>query len=344
MTTKYKAAVVQAAPVFMDLDGCIDKAIGIIEKAASEGARIVAFAETWFPGYPWWIWLSPTLHNVKYFQRYHENSLVIGSDSFNRLAQAAKDNDIFLSVGASERDMGSLYIAQFMFDNNGEVVKTRRKLKPTHMERTVFGDGDGSDLDVMDTDIGRVGQLCCWEHMQPLSKYAMYSMHEQVHVGAWPSFTTYPQAYALGPDLNKALSQVYAAEGQCYFLAPCGVFSQEMYDEMVTTPEQAEMVSVGGGHAQIYSPDGQPLCDPLPHDQEGLLFAEIDLGAIAVSKSFADPVGHYSRPDVTRLWLNRQPQSQVTDFTPDMTENVSQEPLSDTQVVDSQESGDGQMV
>lgn len=329
--TKYKAAVVQAAPVFMDLDGCIDKAIGLIEKAASEGARIVAFSETWFPGYPWWIWLSPTLHNVQYFQRYHENSLVVGSDQFNRLARAAKDNDIFLSVGASERDMGSLYIAQFMFDNQGELIKARRKLKPTHMERTVYGEGDGEGFEVLDTEIGRLGQLCCWEHLQPLSRYAMFSMHEQVHIGAWPSFSTYPQAYALGAELNGAASQTYAAEGQCYFLAPCGVFSQEMYDELVKTPEQAEMVSVGGGYAQIYGPDGQPLCEPLPEDQEGLLFAEIDLGAIAVAKSFADPVGHYSRPDVTRLWLNRQGQPRVMDFAPEVSDELGSEALSDTQ-------------
>lgn len=334
MTTKYKAAVVQAAPVFMDLDGCIDKAIRLIEQAAKEGARIVAFSETWFPGYPWWIWLSPTLHNIQHFQRYHENSLVVGSDQFKRLAQAAADNDIFVSVGASERDMGSLYISQFLFDNNGKLIKGRRKLKPTHMERTVFGDGDGSDLDVQETELGRIGQLACWEHMQPLTKYAMFSMHEQVHIGAWPSFSTYPQAYSLGPDLNKALSQTYAAEGQCYFLAPCGIFSQEMYDELVNTPEQAEMVSVGGGHAQIYSPDGEPLCDPLAETQDGLLFADIDLGAIAISKSFADPVGHYSRPDVTKLWLNRQPQRSVKEFLPEQLDDSTDDPLQDTQPQD----------
>lgn len=331
MITKYKAAVVQAAPVFMDLDGCIDKAIGLIERAAQEGAKIIAFGETWFPGYPWWIWLSPTLHNVPYFQRYHENSLVVGSEQFERLAKAARDNDIFLSVGASERDMGSLYIAQFLFDNTGKLIKARRKLKPTHMERTVYGDGDGSDLDVLDTEIGRIGQLACWEHLQPLSKYALFSMHEQVHIGAWPSFTLYEKhAYALGPDLNKAAAQVYAAEGQCFYLAPMGIVSQEMYDELVTTPEQADMISVGGGHAQIYSPDGEPLCEPLREDEEGLLFAEIDLGQIAVSKSFADPVGHYSRPDVTRLWLNRQKQNCAMSFVPEVVEEPENISLTDS--------------
>lgn len=318
MGNVFKAAVVQAAPVFMDLDGCVEKAIILIEKAAHEGARIVAFSECWFPGYPWWTWLSATAHNVKYFQQYHENSLVAGSDAFNRLAEAAKVNEIFVSAGASERDHGSLYIAQFLYSDKGELIQARRKLKPTHMERTIYGDGDGSDFGVFETDLGCIGQLCCWEHLQPLSKYAMFSMHEQVHIAAWPSFSCYPQAYSLGPQANGAASQVYALEGQCYVLAPCGVVSQEMYDVLVENEEQAALISVGGGWAQIYAPDGSPMCDPLPEAEEGLLFAEIDLGAIAVAKSFADPVGHYSRPDVTRLLLNRSPQPRVEDFTPDL--------------------------
>ena len=322
MSAKFKAAVVQAAPVFMDLDGCVEKAVGLIEEAARNGARLIAFSECWFPGYPWWIWLSATAYNVQYFQQYHENCLAVGSDAFNRLGKAARDNEIYVSTGASERDYGSLYIAQFLFDDQGELLHARRKLKPTHMERTVFGEGNGSDFQVLDTDLGRLGQLCCWEHMQPLTKYAMYSMHEQVHVAAWPSFSCYPQAYSLGPEANGAISQVYALEGQCFVLAPCGVFSQEMYDMMVNSEEQAALINVGGGFARIYAPDGSPMCEPLPETEEGLLFADIDLGAIAVAKSFADPVGHYSRPDVTRLLLNRSAQPRVENFVAEAMEEV----------------------
>ena len=320
MTNVFRAAVVQAAPVFMDLSGSIDKAIGLIEQAANNGAKIVAFSECWLPGYPWWIWLSPAAHNVRYFQAYHENSIEVGGDAFKRLANAAQINNIYLSIGASERDHGSLYIAQFLFDNCGELIQARRKLKPTHMERTVYGDGDGSHFNVFDTELGRIGQLCCWEHIQPLTKYAMYSMHEQVHVAAWPSFSTYPQAYSLGPQANGAVSQVYALEGQCFVLAPCGIVSQDMYDFLVENDQQKELIAVGGGYAQIYAPDGSPMCEPIAHDEEGLLFADIDLGAIAVAKSFADPVGHYSRPDVTRLLLNRLPQPKVQDISPELTE------------------------
>ena len=318
MTSNFKVAVVQAAPAFMHLDGCVEKACGLIERAARDGARLIAFPECWFPGYPWWIWLSATAHNIKYFQRYHENSLALGSDAFNRLAESAGENHIFLSLGASERDHGSLYIAQLLFDNEGKLLQARRKLKPTHAERTVFGEGDGSHLEVLETSLGNIGQLCCWEHIQPLTKYAMYSMHEQVHIAAWPSFSCYPQAYSLGPQANGAASQVYALEGQCFVLAPCGVVSQDMIDLLVETDDQASLIRAGGGFAQVYAPDGRPMCEPLPEHTDGLLFAELDLAAIAVAKSFADPVGHYSRPDVARLLLNRSPQPRVTELSSEL--------------------------
>jgi nitrilase len=325
MQENFKVAVVQAAPEFMNLDAGVDKAIDLIRTAADNGARFVAFPECWLPGYPWWAWLSPTAMNVRYFQTYHENCLVVDSPQFQRLAAAASEHGIYLSMGASERDYGSLYISQFLFDDQGELVKARRKLKPTHMERTIFGEGDGSDLDVSDTALGRIGQLACWEHLQPLSKYAMYSMHEQLHVAAWPSFSLYPQAYTLGSTLCNALSQVYAAEGQCFVLAPCGTVSDAMIKQMVETPEQAELLLPGGGFAQIYGPDGAPLCEPLPEHEEGLLYADIDFGAISIAKSFADPVGHYSRPDVTRLLLNREARDPVQYQVPSKSEIASDE-------------------
>ncbi len=312
MIEQYKVAVVQAAPAFMDLKAGVEKTIALIELAAAQDARLIAFPECWIPGYPWWLWLNIPINNLKYIQQYHENSLVLDSESFRQISQAAKDNCIYVSLGASERDHGSLYISQFLISDEGDLIQARRKLKPTHVERTLFGEGDGSDLAVFDTALGKLGQLSCWEHMQPLTKYAMFSQHEQVHIGAWPSFSCYPQAYSLSGELNNALSQVYAAEGQCYVLAPCGIFSAEMVDLLVEEQHEG-LISLGGGHAQIYGPDGRPLCDKLNDDQEGLLFAEIDLGTISIAKSFADPVGHYSRPDVTRLWFNSRPQSIVSE-------------------------------
>jgi hypothetical protein len=132
-------------------------------------------------------------------------------------------------MGHSEKQGGSLYMGQWIIGADGETIAQRRKLKPTHVERTVFGEGDGSDLAVHDTPLGRVGALCCWEHLQPLSKYAMYAQNEQVHVAAWPSFSLYRGgAYALGPEVNNAASRIYAVEGSCFVLAPCATVSKEM--------------------------------------------------------------------------------------------------------------------
>lgn len=301
----YKVAVVQAAPVFMNLDATIEKGIALIEQAAKNGARLITFPECWVPGYPWWAWLSAPAHNVKYFASYHDNCLVRDSAAFERLCRAAKANQIFVSMGASERDHGSLYMAQFLIDDSGELLKGRRKLKPTFVERTVFGEGDGSDLEVTETKLGRIGQLNCWEHLQPLTKYALFSLHEQVHIGAWPSFSCYPQAYSLGSELNSAVSQVYAAEGQCFVLASCAVISPEMVEQLCETPEHHELMESGGGHSRIYGPDGSALADPISEHEEGILYADINLEAIAIAKCFADPIGHYARSDVTQLLLNR---------------------------------------
>ena len=312
MLNQYKVAVVQAAPVFLDLDATLDKGIALIEEAAGNGARLIGFPETWIPGYPWWIWLDSPIGGLRFVQQYHENSLRKDSPQLEKLCDVARDNDIFVVMGASERDGGSLYISQFFIDADGTLLDVRRKLKPTHVERTVFGDGHGNNLRVFETDLGRVGGLCCWEHLQPLSKYAMYAQNEQVHIGAWPTFSLYRgKAYSLGPELNMAVSSVYAAEGQCYFLAPCGVVSEEMVKLMADIPPKQELLPCGGGHAMIFGPDGAPMCDYLDDDAEGLLYADIDLGAIAIAKSFADPAGHYSRPDVTRLLLNTSPVTPV---------------------------------
>ncbi len=313
--TPYNVAVVQAAPAFLDIDQGIAKAIRLIEEAARSGASLVAFPEVWLPGYPWWIWLDSPAWGMQFVRRYVENSLEVGSERFNRLAAAAARHKIHVVMGFSERAGGSLYIAQAVFDDEGRVVYTRRKLKPTHAERTVYGDGDGSDLQVHDTSLGRLGALNCAEHLQPLSKYAMFSQHEQIHVAAWPSFSVYRgAAFQLSHQANNAASQVYALEGQCYVLAPCATVSKAMLEVLIDQPQKAELLLEGGGFSMIYGPDGAPLCDPLPETAEGILYAEVDLGTIGVAKAAYDPVGHYSRPDVLRLLFNNKPARHVQPF------------------------------
>ena len=219
-------------------------------------------------------------------------------------------------IGTSERSGGSLYMGQWIIGPHGETIAQRRKLRPTHAERTIFGEGDGSDLAVHDLEgLGRVGALCCWEHFQPLSKYAMYAQNEQVHVASWPSFSLYdPIAPALGWEVNVAATRVYAVEGSCFVLAPCAIVSKEMFDEVCDTEEKKALLKQGGAYTMILGPDGSLLSKQLTTDQEGIVYAEIDLGAIGVAKNAADPAGHYSRPDVTRLLFNNKPSRRVEYF------------------------------
>jgi nitrilase len=314
---KYKVACVQAAPVYFDLDATVDKAVKLIEDAAKNGAKLIAFPETWIPGYPYFAWLGAPAWALQFIPAYHDNSFEIGSAQDKKLHKAARDNNIYVFLGYSEKSGGSLYMGQMLIGSDGNPVYSRRKLKPTHVERTIFGEGDGSHIAVHELEIGRVGGLCCWEHLQPLTKYAMYSMNEQVHVAAWPGFSLYSDmAYALGPQANTAASQVYALEGQCFVLASSQVADQNLVDMLCDTPERKAMLKVGGGYSMIFAPDGSPMCQPIPPDQDGILYADIDLGMISLAKAAADPAGHYSRPDVTRLQLNTSPAQRVVPLNP----------------------------
>ena len=316
----FKAAVIQAAPVFMNLQGSIEKAVRLIEEASAAGAKLIAFPECWVPGYPWWLWLGPPAWGLQFVPAYHANSMRNDGPEMAALQAAAARGGINVLMGYTEIDGGSLYMAQALIGDAGQLLYARRKLKPTHVERSLFGEGDGSDFQVVDTTVGRVGSLCCWEHLQPLSKYAMYSMHEQVHVASWPSFTIYRgAAYALGHQVNLAASQTYAVEGGCYVLAATAITGKDTFDMLCDTPEKRHLLNpetgqAGGGFSMIFGPDGRPLCEHLPEDQEGILYAEISLPMIAVAKAAADPVGHYSRPDVVRLMVDRSRRRPVVNF------------------------------
>ena len=307
-----KAAAVQAAPVYLNLDASIAKAAEIVSEAARNGAKLVAFPETWLPGYPFFVWLGAPVEGIRFIPQYHANSVELHSSEMKRLQKIAAANEITLVMGYSEREGGSRYMSQVIIGEQGEILLNRRKLKPTHVERTVYGEGDGSDLRVVDAAFGRLGALNCWEHMQPLFKMAMYSQFEEVHVAAWPTFSLYREmAYALGPEVNNGASRQYAVEGSAYVLAPCSIINQEVFDLLAATPEKGALLNPqtskpGGGFAQIYGPDGRALCEPIPEDQEGILYADLDPAMVAIAKAAADPAGHYSRRDAARLVVNRE--------------------------------------
>lgn len=310
-------AAVQAEPVWFDLGATIDKCVALIGEAASNGAELIAFSETFVPGYPWHIWLDSPAMGMQFVPPYIMNSPTIDGPEMAKIAKAAKRNAIVVSLGLSEKSGGSLYMGQALFGSDGRLVNSRRKLKPTHVERTVFGEGDGSDLAVSELEFGNVGALCCWEHIQPLSKYAMYSQNEDIHCAAWPSFSLYKgAANALGAEVNNAASQIYAVEGGCFVVAPCAVVGPSAIQTFCgDDPAKQQMLQPGGGFARIYGPDGSSLAELLPETEEGIIYAECNPGLQMVSKSVADPAGHYARADATSLLLDRSPKRPVTEVT-----------------------------
>ncbi len=312
MTEQVRVAVVQAEPKWLDLAAGVDQVAGLIADAAAGGARLIAFPETFLPGYPWWIWLDSPAWGMRFVPRYSESSMTRDGAELTRIAAAAAEHGVHVVLGFSEKAGGSLYMAQAFIDDTGRVLSVRRKLKPTHVERAVFGEGDGSDLQVHETKLGRLGGLNCWEHFQPLTKYTMYSLGEQIHVGSWPSFSVYRGgAQALGPEVNTAASLVYAVEGQTFVLAPCGVVGDAAHEVFCDDDTKKQLLRKGGGFARVYGPEGSELAAPLAETEEGLLFADLDFSLIAIAKSAADPVGHYSRPDVFRLQVNLAPTPRI---------------------------------
>ncbi|WP_284741390.1 carbon-nitrogen hydrolase family protein [Amycolatopsis sp. RTGN1] len=315
MQETVRVAAVQAESAWLDLDAGVEKVVGLIGEAAAGGARLVTFPETFLPGYPWWIWLDSPAAGMAFVPRYAANSMTRDGAELDRIRRAAAEHRIHVVFGFSERAGGSLYMAQAFVADTGELISVRRKLKPTHVERAVFGEGDGSDLQVHDTPLGRLGALNCWEHLQPLTKYAMYSQGEEIHVAAWPSFSVYRgAARALGPEVNTAASLMYAVEGGTFVVAPCGVIGPAALELFCDTDLKRQLLLPGGGFARIYGPEGSPLAEPLPETEEGILYADLDPALIAIAKSAADPVGHYARPDVLRLLVNRNPAPAVVEM------------------------------
>ncbi|WP_328810533.1 carbon-nitrogen hydrolase family protein [Rhodococcus sp. NBC_00294] len=315
MAKVVRAAAVQAEPKWLDIDEGIDQVIGYIGEAAAGGAQIVSFPEVFIPGYPWWIWLDAPAWGMQFVSRYIQNSMTRDGEHMTRIAEAAAANDIFVVLGFSERSGSTVYMSQAIINGSGEIVAVRRKLKPTHVERSVYGEGDGSDIAVHDTDLGKIGALNCAEHLQPLTKYAMYSMGEQIHVASWPSFSVYRgAAQALSAEVNNAATLTYAVEGQTFVLAPCAVVGEAGQDLFCDTDLKRQLLQLGGGFAQIYGPEGSALAPQLAETEEGILFADLDFDLIDIAKHAYDPVGHYSRPDVFQLLFNPRKNERVSAF------------------------------
>ncbi|KAJ1326898.1 nitrilase [Microdochium nivale] len=302
-----RVAVTQAEPAWLDLQAGVTKTCDLIREAAANKAQLVAFPECWIPGYPCWIWAR--LIDIDLNVRYIKNSLKLASPEMSTIQDCARANSISVALSFAENDNNSLYIAQVLIGPDGEIKVHRRKMKPTHMERTVFGDASGHCLrSVAELPFGRVGQLACWEHIQPLLKYNTIAQREDIHVAAWPANMPYrgaPGLWSMSAEGCQSLSRTYAVEASAFVLHATALISAKGVETMGTSGG-AHMSAPGGGSSAIYGPDGRSLTEPADETVETILYADLDLDEIIKAKMFADCTGHYSRPDL--LWLNTDKQ------------------------------------
>ncbi|KAI3397145.1 hypothetical protein diail_11207 [Diaporthe ilicicola] len=306
--SKIHVAVTQAEPVWLDLQGAVAKTCKLMKEAAANKAQLIAFPECFIPGYPAWIWSRPVDFDINV--KYIKNSLRLSSPEMDTIRACARENSIAVSLGFSENDDDSLYIAQALIGADGEIKVHRRKMKPTHMERTIFGDasggGGGSCLaSVSQLPFARVGQLSCWEHIQPLLKFNTILQREQIHVAAWPSLTPHsgsgPDLWSMSAEGCQTLARTYAIEATAFVLHCTAVLTDKAV-EANGTAGSPMMGAPGGGTSAVFGPDGRRLTEPLGDKEEGIIYADLDLDEITRIKMFAHCTGHYSRPDL--LWLS----------------------------------------
>jgi predicted amidohydrolase len=318
---QYKVAVSQAEPCWFNLAAGVRKTVKLIEEAAVNGAALIAFSEAWLPGYPNFVWSGTCTENIPLVQKYILNSMEAHGPEMLRIRQSAAKNNIYVCLGFSERDNGSLYLAQVLIDSKGRVLLHRRKVKSTHLERTIFGDATGDSLNnVVDTPFGKIGMLNCWEHFQPLLKYNTYAQGEQVHIAAWPFNGPHVDGNApwsvCGEANEVTASRMYALEGQAFVL----VTNQPLSADGAKKNSEGQqsggtgsfMHGGGGGNSGVFGPDGKKLTQQTDPLFDGLVYCDIDLDDIYLAKAIADPVGHYSRPDLLRLDVDDEPKHYST--------------------------------
>jgi nitrilase len=302
-----KAAAIQATPVFLDRDATVDKACSLIGEAARGGARLMVFPETFIPTYPDWVWRAAAWEGpfAELHERMLDQAVEVPSAATTAIGKAAKSARAYVAMGLNEREPngGTLYNTVVYFGPDGGVLGKHRKLMPTGGERLVWGMGDGSDLQVHATELGRIGGLICWENYMPLARTALYARGVEVWIAP-----TWDQ----GENWIATLRHI-AREGRVYVIS-CAPLMRG-----TDVPADAPGRELWGGEddwlnegwATIVGPDGEVIAGPL-RCEEGIVYADIDLKQVRMGRMKFDPVGHYSRPDVFTLSVDESPKRTLT--------------------------------
>ncbi len=307
-----KVAVIQAAPVLFHKDSTLEKACSLIHEAGKHNAKLVLLPEAFIPAYPRGLSFGMVVGSRSpegrlLWKRYWDNAIEVPSGDTDTLGAAAQEAGTYLAIGVIERDRqysrGTLYCTLLYFSPEGKLLGKHRKLKPTGAERLIWGEGDGSTMPVFETEIGRIGGLICWENYMPLARMAMYGKGVELYLA--------PTADSR--DTWQATMRHIACEGRCFVLGCNQFVKKEMYPSdlksLTELDDQPDIMCSGG--SVVVSPLGEIIAGPL-YDEEGILYAELDMSEIIKGKVDFDVVGHYARPDIFQLFVNDKPLQSVS--------------------------------
>ncbi|MDQ1199242.1 Nit6803 family nitrilase [Agrobacterium sp. SORGH_AS 787] len=295
MPKTVRAAAVQIAPDLTSRAGTVERVLNAIAEAADRGAELIVFPETFVPWYPYFSFVLPPVQQGPEHLRLYEEAVTVPSAETRAVADAARKRNAVIVLGVNERDHGSLYNTQLIFDADGSLKLKRRKITPTYHERMIWGQGDGAGLKVVETAVGRMGALACWEHYNPLARYALMAQHEEIHASHFPGSLVGP---IFGEQIEVTMRN-HALESGCFVVNATGWLSEEQIASIHPDPSLQKGLR-DGCMTCIITPEGRHVVPPLTSG-EGILIGDLDMRLITKRKRMMDSVGHYARPELLHL-------------------------------------------
>jgi nitrilase len=316
---RFKAAAVQASPVYLDAAATVAKAVDLIREAAANGAELIVFPEVFVPGYPYWNWTMNPVQGSPWFERLYRSSVDVPGPHVEALRAAARAAGAVVVIGVNERgphSMGVLYNTMLTIDADGELIGVHRKLVPTWAEKLTWTGGDGNSLRVHPTGIGPLGVLACGENTNTLARFTLLAQGELVHAASYIALPVAPADYDMA-DAIAVRTAAHSFEGKVFSVVACSTISPEIVDAIAGDDDEVrkQLGRERSAYSGVFGPDGRPIGDPLI-DDEGIVYADIDLARCIQPKQMHDIVGHYNRFDVFALNVDNRPRSPIT-FTHD---------------------------